>query len=134
MQRVVVDSDIIIDHFRDHGFLFENILTLALEKKVLVYLPSVVYTEINSGQDTKNDERLVIIESLLSQMKFIGADEEISQKAGFLLRDGKNLKLGDAVVAATCLSLNAKLATRNVKDFSEIRGLKFFKLRTSKQL
>lgn len=38
------------------------------------------------------------------------------------------LYMADALVAATALSLNAKLATRNKKDFEGIKGLKFFKL------
>lgn len=128
MQKVVIDSDIIIDHFRIRSDIF-NQLTQGIDQNTIKgYLPAVVYTEINSGQDSKNTLKLTKIEDLLYSFEFIQADKQISQQAGFLLRDIKNLKLGDAIVAATALSLGAKLATRNKKDFADIKDLKFFKL------
>ena len=126
MQQVVVDSDIVIDHLRDYGDLLESMFVLASRKQIKIYLPSVVSTEIYSGQETKRAEKLKIIEALLARFEFIGADEKVSRIAGFLLRDYRHLDLGDAIVAATCLSLNAKLATRNIKDFEKIEDLKFY--------
>lgn len=128
MQKVVLDSDIIIDHLREATLTLEQILEQIFQKQILGYIPSVVITEIFSGQDTKNENRLNLIERILERLEFITPSKEISQKAGFLMRDYKNLKLGDAIIAATVLSLNAKLATRNRKDFEDIEGLKFFKL------
>lgn len=129
MQKVVIDSDVIIDHFRIGSDIF-NRLTLGIDQNTIkVYLPAVVYTEINSGQDSKNNLKLTKIEELLDSFELTLADKEISQKAGFLIRDIRNLKLADAIVAATALRLNAKLATRNKKDFENIKNLKLFKLR-----
>lgn len=68
------------------------------------------------------------IEELPEIFELSLADKAICQKAGFLLRDYPNLDLADALVAATALVLDAKLATRNKKDFDDIKGLKFFKL------
>lgn len=128
MQKVVIDSDVIIDHFRIGSDIF-NRLTLGIDQNTIkVYLPAVVYTEINSGQDSKNNLKLTKIEELLDSFELTPADKEISQKAGFLIRDIRNLKLADAIVAATALRLNAKLATRNTKDFESIKNLKLFKL------
>ena len=132
MQKVVIDSDVIIDHFRIGSDIF-NRLTLGIDQNTIkVYLPAVVYTEINSGQDSKNNLKITKIEELLDSFELTLADKEISQKAGFLIRDIRNLKLADAIVAATTINLNAKLATRNRKDFEGIKNLKFFKLHKTK--
>lgn len=129
MQKVVLDSDIIIDHLREATFTLEQILEQIFQKQMQGYIPSVVITEIYSGQDTKREDRLSLIKRILEKLEFVASSKEISQQAGFLMRDYKTLKLADATIAATSLSLNAKLATRNKKDFENIKGLKFFKLR-----
>lgn len=128
MQKVVIDSDIIIDHFRIGSVIFDSLLEKNMQNKLTVYLPGVVFTEINSGKDSRNPFKLRDIEELPEIFELSLADKTICQKAGFLLRDYPNLNLADAIVAATALSLNAKLATRNKKDFEDIKGLKFFKL------
>ena len=129
MQKVIIDSDIIIDHFRKNSPTFDSLVEAAVVNRIKVYLPGIVYTEINGGQDSKDDYKLTKIEKLPEIFEFIAADQDISQRAGFLLRDYPNLGTADAIVAATALSLNAKLATRNAKDFEDIKGLKFFKLK-----
>lgn len=132
MQKIVLDSDIIIDHLRDATLTLEQILEKIFQKRIRGYIPSVVITEIHSGQETKIEDRLNLIKKILEKIEFISPSKEVSQQAGFLMRDYKNLKLADAIIAATTLSLNAKLATRNTKDFQDIKGLKFFKLTSFK--
>ncbi len=127
MQLVVIDADIVIDHLRGHGHLLESMFEFASQKRIKIYLPSAVYTEIFSGQETKQAEKLEVVEALMARFEFVLADEKISQMAGFLLRDYRHLDFGDAIVAATCLFLAAKLATRNIKDFEGIEGLRIFK-------
>lgn len=129
MQKVVLDSDIIIDHFRRGSDMFNQLVIESAENKTKVYLPGIVYTEINGGQDSNKADKLNQIEQLPNMFEFIPADQYISQRAGFLVRDYSSLGTADAIVAATALSLNAKLATRNKKDFEGITGLKFFKFR-----
>jgi toxin FitB len=50
-------------------------------------------------------------------------NEDIANKAIDLKR-GMNIKLADAVIAATAVVHNLKLATRNVGDFKGIEGLR----------
>ena len=50
-------------------------------------------------------------------------DISIAEKAIQLKRDS-NIKLADAVIAATAILNNMKLATRNVEDFKRIKDLK----------
>ena len=93
-----------------------------------LFLPSVVVTELMTGQETKATVKSNTLEELFTKLQFIPLDYNLSKEAGILLRDHRQLKLGDAIVAATALSLKAKLATKNKKDFEDIEGLKFFKI------
>ncbi len=127
MQKVVVDSDILIDHLRLTSEILDFILEEVKNKKIKVYLPGIIVSEIFSGNDTKENNKLLKINNLLDLFEFVSADQKISKAAGFLVRDYKTA-IGDAIIAATALSLNAKLATRNKKDFEDIKGLKFFKI------
>jgi len=49
-------------------------------------------------------------------------DDDIANKAIDFKKEA-NVKLADAVIAATALLNNMKLATRNVDDFKMIKGL-----------
>lgn len=125
MQKVVVDSDILIDHLRLTSQILDSILEEVKNKKIKIYLPGIVASEIYSGHDTKESNKLLKINSLLGLFEFVPANQEVSRVAGFLVRDYK-VAIGDALVAATALFLSAKLATRNKKDFKDIRELKLY--------
>lgn len=49
-------------------------------------------------------------------------DDEIIEKA-VILRQQKNMKLGDSIIAATALEYDLPLVTRNEDDFKHIEGL-----------
>lgn len=127
MQKVVLDSNIIIDYTRGFNSLFRTLLSLHSNQKIDLYIPSVVVTELMIGKETKDEKKLEKLEDLISEINFIEMNYRISRIAGFLLRDLTELKLGDAFIAATTLFLNAKLATRNIKDFQTVKDLRFFK-------
>jgi predicted nucleic acid-binding protein len=92
-----------------------------------------VVAELMVGQETKTKDKFEKLETLINKLELIFLDYNLAKCAGSLVRDYPPLKLADAIVAATALSLNAKLATRNIKDFEGIKGikgLKFFKPRS----
>lgn len=126
MQRVVLDSDIIIDFTRGASDLIKLLITQVNERKIRLFIPSVVVSELIAGQETKGNKELTRLEKLISRFEFVAADYQISKIVGLLMRDYPRLDLADAIVAATTLSLNAKLATRNTKDFQDIKELKFY--------
>ena len=127
MQKVVLDTDVVIDFTRGASDLIDLLLHQVNDHKLKLFVPSSVVSELIAGQETKSVEELAKLERLISKFEFVAADYQISKMTGILLRDYRNLKLADAIVAATALSLNAKLATRNIKDFEGIKELKFFK-------
>ncbi len=128
MQKIVLDSDIIIDFIREASSLLFALFDQVDEGKTKLFIPSIVVTELIAGRETKTQAGLEKLELLLSRFGFIEMNYDISKATGILMRDHQGLNLADAIVAATTLNLNAKLATRNIKDFDMIKGLKFFKI------
>lgn len=129
MQKVVIDADIIIDFTRKASPLLRILFERAAQKEIRLFISSSVVAELMSGRETKAEAKFKELSLLIKKIEFVPLSYDLSVSAGFLVRDINNLKLADAIVAATALSLNAKLATRNKKDFEDIKGLKFFKLR-----
>lgn len=128
MQKVVLDADVIIDYTRNANLVLEILLEKNYQREIKLFAPSVVVSELMTGQDTRKAEKLEKLRRFFKKVEFVPLTYDLAEQAGFLLRDQRNLKLADAIVAATCLSLNAKLATRNIKDFAGIDGLRFFKI------
>lgn len=128
MQKVIIDANIIIDFTRNADLFFETLLHKSAAKQVKLFIPSIVVAELMVGQETKTKEKFEKLEILVNRLKLVQLNYELAKLAGSLVRDYPSLKLADAIVAATALSLNAKLATRNIKDFQDVKGLKFFKL------
>ncbi|MBI4099814.1 PIN domain-containing protein, partial [Candidatus Microgenomates bacterium] len=76
-----------------------------------------------AGEETELSE-------LISKLKVVLFDIPIAKLAGELNRKLKySLKLADLAIGATCLNLNAKLATKNQRHFQKIPKLKFFDLK-----
>ena len=55
-------------------------------------------------------------------MRIAAVNEDVADRA-IEIRQGKKIKLPDAVIAATALLNNLTLATRNVDDFKDVEGL-----------
>ncbi|SRR6266568_410956 len=128
MQQVVLDSDIIIDFTRGANTLLSSLFHQASQKYIRIFVPSVVVAELMAGQETKKHEQLENLEQLFNTVEFIDMNYEISKVTGFLVRDFPvTVTLADAIVAASALTMKAKLATRNKKHFSQIPGLSFYK-------
>lgn len=128
MQKVVLDTDIVIDFTRGANVVLQDLLTLVSRKKIRLFVPAAVVVELMAGKETLKTDKLRDLRLFLEKLEFVSLDYSLSEKAGFLIRDNQGLGLGDAIIAAMVLNLNAKLATRNTKDFASIKGLKFFKI------
>src|SRR3989344_3817115 len=126
MQRVVLDADVIIDYTRNANLGLEVLLEKNYQRVIKLFAPSVVVSELMTGQETRKSEKLEKLRRFFKKAEFVPLTYDLAERAGFLLREQRDLKLADAIVAATCLFLNAKLATRNIKDFQGIEGLKFY--------
>jgi len=75
------------------------------------------------GWDKHTSEGFAKCKALIEFANIYAIDDNIANKTIELKRKSR-IKLADAVIAATAIIHNLKLATRNVDDFKEIEGLK----------
>ncbi len=111
MARILIDSDILVDHLRGH-----RRFTAGTDE---VFVSVITRAELFAGRAT--EERRV--RQLLEPFSEVSVDASIAERAG-RLRRGPGVRLPDAIIAATALEHRLALATRNVRDFAGVRGLR----------
>jgi predicted nucleic acid-binding protein len=71
-----------------------------------------------------NEEDLAIYKQFVYSAEIIGVDERIITET-ILIRKSYNLKLPDALIAATAITQNLTLIADNDKDFGKVTSLKY---------
>lgn len=110
MADLLVDTDIFIDHLR-------GAVAIKPARHRLHY-SVITRAELFAG-NTATDLSV----QLLAPFKEIAVDRSIAERAGRVAREF-GLRMPDAIVAATALERRLGLATRNVKHFDKVRGLR----------
>ena len=113
---MLIDSNIIIYAAQqEHG---------DLRKFIAEHSPSVSavsYVEV-LGFHRLNEQDRAFLESFFSSATVLPITQAVLDKA-VGLRQTRRMSLGDSLVAATCLSYNLTLVTRNIDDFKWITEL-----------
>lgn len=125
MQRIVLDTNILIDFLRQpkKATPFRRLLQ---KEKIKILLPAVVLTELYIGKSAAKVSGEKKLKDILRKTDFVVANKNISRQAGILMRKYPRLYLADALVAATALEEKAYLCTLNQTHFKGISGLKLF--------
>ena len=113
---MVVDTDILIDHFYGNALATKFIREALLGGDEPVISIATV-AEMLAGMRAGEAEAT---ESLLSLFRLYPADKSVARMAGsFLNRYGRQhkLDLGDALIAATAYATGSTLYTRNVRHY-----------------
>jgi predicted nucleic acid-binding protein len=114
----LIDSNTIIDFFNyslpTNGIDF--ILTIDPVISIITQI------EIFSKKNIDKNE-LSSLNGFVSIATIYDVNAEIALKT-IKLRQAYNIKLADAIIAATAAQYNLTLITRNVSDFGKIKGLK----------
>lgn len=99
---------------------------LDLIKDSEVYVSTISIFEL-SLRETNLDP----IEILLSKTAVLDFSEPCARKAAEIFKDlkasGKMIPLRDLLIASTAIENNCTIATLNIKDFKNIKGLKLLK-------
>ena len=67
------------------------------------------------------------LNSFISNSNIFDLEENIILET-IQIRKKYNIKLPDAIIAATCIVTNCSLITNNIKDFDKITGLQLIKV------
>ena len=131
MEKVVVDSDFIIDYLRTSKGWLPDLISLQSQGEIEIYVSSMTVFELFAGHSSKKDEPKIL--ELVASFKVVAFDEKLAKFAGELTRDWKlSLPLADFIIASTAVYVEAEIATRNKDHFKGIPRLKFFTLRHTK--
>ncbi|MBI2051097.1 MAG: PIN domain-containing protein [Parcubacteria group bacterium] len=87
-----------------------------------LHISTLTLAEIESGQSMNSLTNRQEANFLLSKFETIAVNDGIAQRAGEMRRI-YGIEIIDALIAATALSVNATLVTRNIKHFEGIPEL-----------
>ena len=122
MKKVLLDTSVIIDFIRRKDK--ENTLLFSLSKKgYKLHISILTHTELYSGKSVwRSIEAEQDLEKLFYGMQILPLETEISKKAGEI-RAKNNTTIIDAIISATAINHGLSLATLNLKNFEDIKGL-----------
>lgn len=126
MDKIVLDTDILIDHVHGKARWVDDLLK---ERTIQLIVPTIVVAEYHTAQELETQEGLEASRKYLATYTIQDLTLQIAEALGTILRQ-KSYPAGvgtaDLIIAATALSLQAPLATRNTAHFRGIPGLAFF--------
>lgn len=123
MEKILVDTDVIIDFLRGYQKRIKQVFQQIEDKKIKAYISWINVIEIYSGIDA--EEKELILSELFSLFEIISCNWSSSKLAGEL-RKTHNLSLADSLIASLSLTNRLKLFTFNKRDFSKIKGVSFY--------
>ena len=119
LTEYLVDTNIIIYHTKGSKGSIDFISSVIAQKSFNIS----ILTKIEFlGWEKHTPDGFEKCKRLVEPANIYPVDEDIANKA-IELKRGMNIKLADAVIAATAIIHNLKLATRNVDDFKTIEEL-----------
>jgi predicted nucleic acid-binding protein len=121
MDEILLDSDILIDHLRGYEPARQYLKRFEAGE-LQGYLLIITVAELAAGQMQQEDEETKV-QHLLALFTHIDLDFAIAWRGGEIRRQ-YHTRLADALIAATALLHNLRLATRNLQHFTSIEGLR----------
>jgi len=118
----LIDTNILIYHTKGSqavsSFMSDVVAQRAFNISILTKIEFL-------GWEKHTPEGFQKCEQLVKLANIYPVDEDIAEQAIGLRRRVK-IKLADAVIAATALVNNLKLATRNMEDYKAVKELEIF--------
>jgi toxin FitB len=112
---LLVDTDAFIDHLRGAAELRPG--------QHRVHYSVITRAELFAGSSATD-----LVVRLLAPFREIPVDRGIAERAGRISRES-NVRLPDALIAATAIEHELAIVTRNRKHFEPIRGVRIRALR-----
>ena len=116
MITMLIDSNIVIYGSKEHHLALRQFIG-SIPRSVSI----VSYIEAMGYQGISRDEEKSLID-FFNDCEILPLSDEIARQA-VALRRQRRIGLGDAIIAATAITHNLTLVTRNTEDFRWIAGL-----------
>lgn len=110
MQRILIDTDVFVDHIRGKQ-------EMQIEQDYVAY-SVVTRCELFAGKHVNEAD----VQVLLAPFQELPVDREIAELAG-RFRRVTQIRTPDALIAATALKNKLALLTRNLRDFDQVPEL-----------
>ncbi len=125
MKKFLVDTDVLVDFFHDQKYAQKLISEISSESAIVISIITV--TELLSGFSSKQTQYFLPKLYDMSQVYNLSLDiAELAGKWRFeYAKKGKILSTADTLIAATAITNNLHLVTRNKKDYP-MPDLKFY--------
>ncbi|MBI5619476.1 PIN domain-containing protein [Candidatus Gottesmanbacteria bacterium] len=125
MRKILVDSDIIIDFLRTGSGALPKLFIGQRGGKLELFLSTITVLELFAGKSSKAIAGK--LREFFTGFTVIPLGVDLAMFAGELKRDHRvDTAFADLVVAATSLSIGARLATRNRRHYHGIPKLRFY--------
>jgi predicted nucleic acid-binding protein len=128
MQKIVIDTNILIDYAHGHAKWMDDFLKIK-SLNVELILPTIVIAEYFTSTALEKKENAEIADKTFSFFAKQDLNESIAKILGKMMRRKTypiSASTADLIIAATAIYFDAELATRNKSDFSKIPKLRFF--------
>ena len=113
---MLIDSNIMITAAKPGNLELAHFLhSINRSVSIITYIESFGYHSLSDSE--KND-----LEEIFAHCQILPLTENIADQA-ISLRQQRRIGLGDAIIAATAVTHNLALVTRNTEDFRWINGL-----------
>lgn len=126
MDKIVFDTDILIDHVHGKARWIDDLLT---ENRVELVVPTIVIAEYHTAQELETASGLEASQKYLATYSIQDLTQPIAETLGTLFRRKSyppGASIADIIIAATAITIHAPLATRNTAHFRGIPNLTFF--------
>ncbi len=111
MARVLYDTDVLVDHLQDRA-------------RTLTAEPDAAYSTVSRAELFSSEGVAEsVVDDLLDNFEEIPVDRRVAEEAGRIRRETR-VNLPDALIAATAITTDRRLITRNLRDFRRIKGLR----------
>lgn len=110
MADFLVDTDVFVDHLRG-------------AKEIDPKSHRVHYSVVTRAELFAGNSATEMVSVLLAPFREIGVGREVAERAGRLRRESE-IRLPDALIAATAVEYKLSLFTRNRSHFEGVRGLR----------
>lgn len=118
---MTIDANIVIGYLNGDPDIIDT-LTGWKKDSITLFLSTIAEAEVLSYSKLTPQERQATAKFLEENFVSIPCDRGIAREAS-RLRSASSIRLPDAIIAASALSLNIPLVTRNIRDFRNIQSL-----------